>query len=522
MWAASALYALWWSTENPLPDGFQNEYLHVGNAFDLWGAVVDRDVFHMRWYMYTGYWPWAFYAVPWPFLVVLGTTRLALVAGNLVHLAVMLWGAGRLGRTLGAPLTPYLLLLCPGVFGSLVRVEPNLADIAWTIAGIAFLVESRGLRSRGHALGWGACLGIGLMMDRLTVGFFLVPAVLPLLFGLDSRGRRNLGLATGLTLLLTAAYYREFFLRQTAELLGQAPIGEIDSAGHVLTTGAIVPGTYYGLALVDSQAGPVIGALMLWGAGSAIVGLWRGRQTARTDGQARATLVLLAAVIPAVLFFTLVAKKQVFYTLPVLGPLAVLAAGRGRWAWLGVGGGLVAAATLGLGLLPTTVVSGPIFPPGWVVPRHTLARPPSHETWPFDAVAQDMQTGEPLRSVLVMSEDQRLFGGYLALALRERLPDAGVRTVLGDPGGAYEFIAHHQYFVWAGRPGGGWPTEGDIEAELIRDHYDLEQLPPVAHEVAALATEFDEVGRYRGGPVADPDLSTELIVYRRRVPPTPE
>ena len=42
---------------NPLPDGYQNEYLHVGNAYDLFQALIDLDVWHMRWYMYTGYWP---------------------------------------------------------------------------------------------------------------------------------------------------------------------------------------------------------------------------------------------------------------------------------------------------------------------------------------------------------------------------------------------------------------------------------------------------------------------------------
>ena len=42
-------------------------------------------------------------------------------------------------------------------------------------------------QSRKHVLGWGTCLGVGLMMDRLTVGFFLVPAVLPLLRGTDRK-----------------------------------------------------------------------------------------------------------------------------------------------------------------------------------------------------------------------------------------------------------------------------------------------------------------------------------------------
>ena len=64
LWLMAGAYLLWWVHANPLPDGFQNEYLLVGNAYDLWGALVDRDVWHLRWYMYTGYWPWGLYAVP--------------------------------------------------------------------------------------------------------------------------------------------------------------------------------------------------------------------------------------------------------------------------------------------------------------------------------------------------------------------------------------------------------------------------------------------------------------------------
>ena len=80
----------WWVENNPLSDGFQNEFLHVGNAYDLWSALVASDVWHLRWYMYTGYWPWGLYAVPWPFLAIAGPDRLALIAGNLVHLGALL------------------------------------------------------------------------------------------------------------------------------------------------------------------------------------------------------------------------------------------------------------------------------------------------------------------------------------------------------------------------------------------------------------------------------------------------
>lgn len=516
-WAGLAALLVWWAGENPLPDGFQNEYLHVGNAYDLWGALRDGDVFHLRWYMYTGYWPWGFYAVPWPFLAVLGTSRLALLLGNLVHLGVLLAAMVRLGRVFGAPLAPVLVALCPGVFGSLLRFEPNLATVAWTAAGVAALVESQGLRVRSRAVAWGACLGLGLMFDRLTVGFFLVPAVLPLLWAADRRAWTNLAAGAGTALFLTAAYYREFFLRHTDELLGQAPVGEIDSAGHLLTTGAIVPGSYYLLGLVDSQAGPVLGGLMLWGLVLSVRAAWP--RSGGPKGPRQSHQVLLAAVLPAALFFTLVAKKQLFYTLPVLGPLALMAATRGRFALLGVAGGLWCLAAGALGVVPRGLPATPWLPPGWVVPRHTLTKPPSHQRWPFSELKAAIEK-HPHQDILVMSQDPLLFDGYLTLALREQFPDSTLRSVLGDPTGTYECLRDQDVFIWAGEPGGGWPAQGTVEAELIRDHYALDDLPPVARELAAVEGSYARLPglHLTGGPRDDPDTRVELVVYLRQAP----
>lgn len=516
LWCVLAVYTVWWCTENPLPDGFQNEYLHVGNAYDLWGALLELDVWHLRWYMYTGYWPWGFYAVPWPALAVLGPGRLALVAGNLVHLAVLLWAGHRLGRALDAPLAPALLVLCPGVFGSLVRFEPNLAVIAWTLAGVACLVASAGLRHRAWVVGWGACLGVGLMLDRLTVGFFLVPAILPLLRTADRRRWRHVAWGAATTLALTAAYYREFFLRHSDELLGQAPVGEIDAAGQVTISGGSVPALYYLLTLLDSQAGVVIGILMVGGAAAALVGVARtaqrqGARTAWTDPRS----VLLAAVVPAALLFTLIAKKQVFYTLPLLGPLAVLAGTRRRAAWLGVAAGLYSFVGLGLGHPIPAVPAGPVLPLAWVAPRHTLAQPPSHERFPFAEAHAALKEPPAPAAVLVMSEDHRLFEGYLALAMREGLPGVAVRGVVTDPNGTYELMAQQDALVWVGERGGGWPTRSDIERELLADHYDLSELPPVADAVVDAQADFREVERFPAG------TGVELVVYRRRADADP-
>jgi hypothetical protein len=517
LFVLAAAWLGWWASHNPLPDGFQNEYLHVGNAYDLWAALTAFDVWHLRWYMYTGYWPWGFYAVPWPFLAITGPDRVALLAGNLLHLGVLLVAMRSLGRSFGAPLAPVLVLLCPGVFGGLVRFEPNLADIAWVAAGVAALVASQGLRSRRHVLAWGACLGLGLMFDRLTVAFFLLPAVVPLLPGAGRRGWKNLAYAGGLALLLTGAYYREFFLRHTSELLGQAPVGEIDAAGQVTVTGGVIPWLYYVLSLLDSQAGPVIGGLMLWGVGAAGREAW----SARRSGIGSPSSVVLASVLVPFAFFTFVAKKQVFYTLPALGPLAVLAAARGRASWLGVAAGVWTFGALGTGALPGRGVVIEWLPDRWVAPRHTLAEPPSFETWPLDEAIAALPVeaaggqaagaagpGQTGPAVLALSLDDRFFEGFLALAIRERRPGAQVRGVVTDPNGTYELLADQQALLLVTPAGGGWPDRAALNRELLADGYAIGDLPPVARSVSEAGEDFEETARFDAG-----DL--DLVVFER-------
>ena len=51
-------------------------------------------------------------------------------------------------------------------------------------------------------------------------------------------------------------------------------------------------------------------------------------------------------------FFTVISKNQVFYTLPILAPLAALAAARPRLVWIGLAGGLWSFLSVGVGVLP--------------------------------------------------------------------------------------------------------------------------------------------------------------------------
>ena len=125
------MWLIWWVNHNPLPDGYQNEYLHVGNTFDLFEAFTAGDWWHVRWYAYTSYWPWGFYAIPVPVLLFLGKGIDSLIISNVLYLIPLLWSMFRLAERFQATMSPYILLLFPAVFGALTRFEPNFANVAF-------------------------------------------------------------------------------------------------------------------------------------------------------------------------------------------------------------------------------------------------------------------------------------------------------------------------------------------------------------------------------------------------------
>jgi len=489
-----AIWVFWWIGHNPAPDGYQNEYLHVGNAFDLWGYVSAGDVYNVRLAAYTGYWPFGLYVLPWPLMAIMGMTRAALILSNLIHLFVLLIGATLLARRFGRPLLFGLICLCPAVFGGLTRFEPNLANVSWMALGLGCLFSSRGFADRRMSLLWGASLGVGLMMDRLTLVFFLIPPALPYLKGMSAEARKN-ALFAGLTaLLLTGAYYREFFKYHSEEIFSQAASGEIDSAGVVDASGGPL---YYFLAIIDSQAGPFIGTLMLAGLCFAIY-----RFVRRPEKQ---ELALLLACLPGLLFFSLLGKKQLYYTLPALVPLAVWATGFGRYSFAGAALGFAGWLSLGCGV---GTIGRPWLPLEWTAPRHVLAKPPSYMEWPFSelTVSLDDSGGE----ILVFSESDIYYEGFVVLSLRERFPNRKIRSIVLDPQGANELWSQSEHFVWIRTELNPWPTEGAIQAELLADHRDLIQVPPIAGTISGLQDEFRHMKTI--------SVSEESIILFERVP----
>jgi hypothetical protein len=512
-----------WLGRNPFADGTQNEYLHVGNAFDLWDALRARDLWHLRYYVAHAYWPPGFYAAPWPLLALLGRGRDPLVLTNLAWLALALSAVhGLCEHRRASVIAMLLLVLSPGVFGPLVRFEPSVAQAACLGWALLALHRSQGLTRPGWSFAAGLAVAIGLLTDRLGVApFVALPGLLVLLpappppapaarvrippdaaAALPETPRwrlpwRGLLLCALPVLVLAGPWYLQWFSSQAGEVGSQLAAGEIDSAGAHTETATLGPRwAYYLAALLDGQAGPVLGAWMLGALAIAAVQRLRGLGSLRRPA---AEGLALLAVISGLLLFTAIQKKQVFYTLPLLVPLAVL------------GGNLVArAGVLGAPLLFGLAVAGLAqytgrlwghlpphagawagadpLPEAWVQPRHTLARPPSDDPFPLEPLRTAL--GEPRGRLIVFGDSSQYYEGFLSLSLRELYPGVPVHGLRGDPAGTYEWFRTADAFLCVSESG-VWPTQARLDQALESDHYDPTTLPPVTELVARQADRWE-------------------------------
>lgn len=522
-----------WLQAHVLPNGYQNEIFHLGNALDLFSALRQHDLRLVHDLLFTQYWPPLHYLSAFPFLS-FGIERDHFVYSNLFFLLLLLYTVYRLGSRLesrgAGVLAAVLVSLFPAIYGNLRHFEPNVPLTALVSLSLWWLLLSHRFAHRRYSVLFGLAVGLTMMVDRISGAFFVVlPAGLELLIALSQerwsvrtralspRARQlllHLGLAVLMSLVVCGYFYFNFFRLYTEEILPQAVAGEILSTGEqsefrapfALTTLLFYPNT-----LLDGQVGFGLGLLMLPGL---VMSLFRSDRRLR---------LLWIWLLTPLMLFTIIQKKQLYYTIPILPAFALLSSigmvrwleGRLRLGRVGEGlslrlpGLLSIAGVLLIGchqyaltsfnrpILPERVmlpVGRPVlldlswlggrspFPVEWVSPRYPQSWPPVRDDLRVPEILaglQDVRGTLPAFRVETFSEDSFFFEGYLTFFIRCAHPDAIVNGLIQNPQGFYENLRLMDAFVYITNGRRTFPTPESIQSLVVSrgQMKDFEGLP---------------------------------------------
>lgn len=467
VWLLLTAATLWWLPRNDLPNGFQNEYAHLYTLTEVHFRIRDEGLDAARSSLWDGYYPPAPHGVASAVLHATGGDRVEATASSAVWLLLWLAGTAALGRMLAGPsagaFAVGLLAGWPSVFGTVRRYEPNAALAACVAAAGALLVS--GLGNRRHAAAFGILAGLGMLSDRLVFAVYLAPLALLALVRPRPAERPRLVAALAVGLALCGWFYVRWFSIHLPEVLTQLG-GEITRAGE--QTGAFPAWTpvglaWYPLAFVDRMMGLgpgviALGGLIAWGL--------HGRKRVEPALRGRFELFLFGGL----LLITAVSKKQPFYAIPLLAPLAAAVGA----AWTGMVRGpriAVAVAVAGLGLaqllaltafvfvVPRPLSGFPLFPSGLLGHEYTQAAPPHRQDLGVDRIAsicRDQTAERPY--TMVFSDAHGAYEGQLMPTLRLALDTRLVEGVLMAGEAVADQEIHAGCFVFVTDADERWPT----------------------------------------------------------------
>lgn len=316
--------AVLWVQHQELPMGTRDEFFLVAEAVEIAWQLETVPLSQLHVYpllVMKAYYP-PLCRLPGVAALLLGGNYDAMVAAQWFWLLFLVGGTWFVAKKIGGPWAAVtavgLLLAAPSTLDSLHRYEPNLGAMACGACVLAAWLYSRDLQARQPTLLLGLFVGLGLMSDRLGVLPFLVG---PLLVSVART--RNRGSLQGLLIVVVGAaavagwWYLDFFARFAQELVPQLLSGEISAVGAPLEDRppGLLQWLHYLLLWPDTQLGLLGGSAALLGLGWAI----RFRKEPGVGD-----LLLWLAL--GLLLFTLIPKRQPFYTLPLLPAAVSLAA----------------------------------------------------------------------------------------------------------------------------------------------------------------------------------------------------
>jgi hypothetical protein len=501
---AHLAFAALWVLRHDLPTGGRDEFFIVEVVTEIAYRIVGGDWDGIRPYLFANaYYP-PLVRLPGIAVLALGGSYSSLVFSGWVWLPFLLVPTWLVGRSLSG--TPWggtaalaVLLAAPGFSDCLHHYESNLGPMAMVACCFWAWSHSDHLRRPRYALVVGLCLGVGLLSDRLGVlPFLLLPLIVSLAVTRSRATLRGLAIAGVGTGITAGWWYLGFLDRFGAELLPQFLRGEIDRSGVLIESGSSALGWWghYLFLWPDTQLGLVGGSVALTALALGVVG--RDRRLAG----------LLIWVLGGVLLFTLSQKRQVYYTLPLLplvsvlaGDLVVRISRRGRKAGLGLAVGMVLLAQG-----PTLLTLKPEladYPPGlrsWLLlnqsplpdamlgERHALGRSPESSGLDMAGAitrVQDALDKGPLSLAVFSADNAQVTEHYQVVLGRIGLGSLDLRGLTTHPEGFLGTQDPPDALFFVHRGGENWPDR----ARLVEAHQSYDQWRP----------EFEELARLLGG-----------------------
>jgi len=506
-----------WLASNDLPDGYQNEFIHLFTLGEIWFRARD-DGWAEAWpFLWDEYYPPLLHGPAALAMAVFGPGRIIAVLAQGLWLVPLLLATGALARTaLPGPVGFWgglgamtLLASAPAVFGNVRRYEPNIA-VAGAVALALWWLARTGLSHRRDAVIFGLLCAAGLLVDRIVFVVYLAGPVAWLLWR-DKRWSRW-GVAAAVTAAGAGYYYVGFLALHAGEITSQLG-GEITSRGDLsggLSVFTLKGLLYYPLSWVDGGLG-LLPALAVFAGGA----LWVWRARHRVDPTARG--VLEAALVVGFAAFTILGKKQPYYAIPLIAPAAICAAlgwatlvqgTRARAAGVAVlalvGGNQLIFLSTGAGLVPlpgrwAALAGASPLEAGFLGHEYVMAGPPFAQGLELPR-AVDLCPDS--RVILLFSEGQAAYEGQVMPTARLLANTRRVTGLLMEPEAFLEGASESRCFIYVSRDASrAWPTRRSVGAVLDQWGYEppsdsmmaeIERIHTRAELVGAWSTQVDE------------------------------
>ncbi len=483
----------WWLQRNDLPNGFQNEADHLYTLSEVFFRFRDNSYADASDSLWGEYYPPLNHLLAGGGMSLFGRSRMVATLSLGATVGLLLFAVAFIGRRArdgpSAALAVLLVASYPSIFGNMRRYEPNIVLAALVALGLALLVTGVPWRSRGGAVCFGAVAGLGLLADRVVFAVYMAPVVAVLWLRLQGEPQRRRELlrkgvlAAAVALCLCGYYYVRFVQGHIDEILSQLH-GEVDATGLETESYSLLSFRglfYYPLSWFDCQMGP---ALAVFTGGGLLLYLFKVRSELAAEPRA----VLESCLIGGLMIFTLVGKKQPFYSIPLLAPAALLAA----FGWSSLRSARAASVifcgvlllcahqvrflTQHEGLVPSPgrwawLAGASPFPAQWLGYEYTQAAAPFAQNLRLERAVQlcagELSDQHPY--TLLFSEGGAAEEGQLMPTLRLGLDTRLVEGLRKSPPEAIEEnLSVTACFIYVATDGRHWPSSASMRATFAR------------------------------------------------------